>query len=162
MSKTKASSFDSPDASKMWARPGFLLRRLHQIHYGLFFDECGSSITPLQFGMLTVLTELPKGLDIGGLANKLGIDRSNTADIARRLVRRGYATQTIDAKDRRRLLTQITKEGRQFLKQMEAPMRRSQEQLLAPLSATQKAALMTILQTLVQTYNDKGRAKMSI
>ena len=146
----------------MWSRPGFLLRRLHQIHYGLFFDECGPAITPLQFGMLTVLTEIPRGVDIGGLANQLGIDRSNTADVARRLVRRGYATQATDKNDRRRLLTQITKEGRQFLKQMELPMRRSQEQLLAPLSVPQRDALMSILKLLVQTYNDKGRTTMQI
>jgi DNA-binding MarR family transcriptional regulator len=146
----------------MWSRPGFLLRRLHQIHYGLFFDECGSAITPLQFGMLTVLTEFSKGADISALANQLGIDRSNTADVARRLVRRGYATQATDRNDRRRLLTRITKEGRRLLRQMEVPMQQSQEQLLAPLSTTQKTALITIMTLLVLTYNDKGRAKMQI
>ena len=24
----------------LWSRPGFLVRRLHQIHYALFFEEC--------------------------------------------------------------------------------------------------------------------------
>src|SRR6266496_2668773 len=58
-----------PDPSRLWGRPGFLIRRLHQIHYGLFFEECGhATITPLQFGMLTVLAEHPKGIDIGALA----------------------------------------------------------------------------------------------
>jgi len=31
----------SPDMP-LWARPGFLIRRLHQIHYALFFEECAA------------------------------------------------------------------------------------------------------------------------
>jgi hypothetical protein len=32
----------------LWGRPGYLLRRLHQIHYALFFEECaGFDITPV-------------------------------------------------------------------------------------------------------------------
>jgi len=151
-----------PDPSRMWTRPGFLIRRLHQIHYGLFFEECGAAtITPLQFGMLTVLTEHPRGMDIGALAFQMGTDRSNTADVARRLARRGYVEQKTAKDDRRKLVSRITKEGRAFLKKMEPPMQRSQERLLRPLSSEQRVALMTAMRILVRAYNDKGRAKMT-
>jgi DNA-binding MarR family transcriptional regulator len=150
------------DPSQMWSRPGFLLRRVHQIHYGLFFEECGLDITPLQFGLLTVLSENPEGMDIGGLAFQLGTDRSNTADVARRLAGRGYITQKIAKDDRRKLLSSITKPGRLFLKQMERPMLQAQERLMRPLSAEQRVMLMEALRLLVHIYNDKGRAKMQM
>jgi len=153
----------APDPSRMWTRPGFLIRRLHQIHYGLFFEECGhETITPLQFGMLTVLTEHPEGVDIGALAVQMGIDRSNTADIARRLARRGYVKQEPAKTDRRKVVSRITKEGRTFLKRMEPPMQKSQDRLLRPLSSEQRLALIEALRILVRTYNDKGRARMQL
>lgn len=152
-----------PDPSRLWGRPGFLIRRLHQIHYGLFFEECGhATITPLQFGMLTVLAEHPRGIDIGALAFQLGTDRSNTADVARRLARRGYIKQDSAKTDRRKVVSRITKEGRAFLKRMEPSMQKSQDRLLRPLSPQRRAALMAALKILVLTYNDKGRAKMQI
>src|SRR5215471_1741011 len=44
----------------LWGRPGYLLRRLHQIHYALFFEECaGFDITPVQYGLLTTLSLNP-------------------------------------------------------------------------------------------------------
>jgi DNA-binding MarR family transcriptional regulator len=59
----------------LWGRPGYLLRRLHQIHYTLFFEECaGYDITPVQYGLLTTLSLNPN-LDQNSLARELGIDR---------------------------------------------------------------------------------------
>jgi DNA-binding MarR family transcriptional regulator len=150
------------DPSRLWGRPGFLIRRLHQIHYGLFFEECGHGITPLQFGMLTVLAEHPEGIDIGALAFQLGTDRSNTADVARRLAGRGYIKQDTAKSDRRKVVSRLTREGRAFLKRMEPIMQRSQDRLLRPLPAEERATLMSALRLLVRTYNDKGRAKMQI
>jgi len=68
----------------LWGRPGFLLRRLHQIHYALFFEECaGFDITPVQYGLLTTLSLNPD-LDQNSLARELGIDRTNVADVLNR------------------------------------------------------------------------------
>jgi len=54
----------------LWGRPGFLLRRLHQIHYALFFEECaGFDITPVQYGLLTTLSLNPD-LDQNSLAQR--------------------------------------------------------------------------------------------
>ena len=71
----------------LWGRPGYLLRRLHQIHYALFFEECaGFDITPVQYGLLTTLSLNPD-LDQNSLARELGIDRTNVADVLNRLAR---------------------------------------------------------------------------
>src|SRR6266446_4438111 len=68
----------------LWGRPGFLLRRLHQIHYALFFEECaGFDITPVQYGLLTTVSLNPD-LDQNSLARELGIDRTNVADVLNR------------------------------------------------------------------------------
>src|SRR5262245_22870620 len=71
----------------LWGRPGYLLRRLHQIHYALFFEECAEyEITPVQYGLLTTLSLNPN-LDQNSLARELGIDRTNVADVLNRLAR---------------------------------------------------------------------------
>ncbi|KAB2874453.1 MAG: winged helix-turn-helix transcriptional regulator [Pseudorhodoplanes sp.] len=159
--KTKAQA--ERDPSRIWTRPGFLIRRLHQIHCALFFEECSAStITPLQSGMLTVLTEHPDGVGIRELAFQLGTDHSTTADVARRLASRGYIKQHIPKTDRRKIVSQITNEGYAFLKLNEPSMQKSQDILLQPLTSKQRTALMSALRTLVYHYNDKGRAKLQL
>lgn len=48
----------------LWSRPGYLVRRLNQVHYALFFEECGDArMTPVQYGLLSALRKKPRGLD---------------------------------------------------------------------------------------------------
>ena len=85
----------------LWGRPGYLLRRLHQIHYALFFEECaGYDITPVQYGLLTTLSLNPN-LDQNSLARELGIDRTNVADVLNRLARRGLVERRRSPNDAR-------------------------------------------------------------
>src|SRR5439155_1152963 len=86
----------------LWGRPGYLLRRLHQIHYALFFEECaGYDITPVQYGLLTTLSLNPN-LDQNSLARELGIDRTNVADVLNRLARRGLVERRRSPNDARK------------------------------------------------------------
>jgi DNA-binding MarR family transcriptional regulator len=63
------------------SRPGFLIRRLNQIHYAMFLEECRDfNITPVQYGMLTALSVSP-GMDQKALGLAVGLDRTNTADV---------------------------------------------------------------------------------
>jgi len=63
-------------------RPGFLIRRLHQIHLALFAEECVAfGVTPVQFSLLSVLAAQP-GLDQATLAFAVGVDRATTASAA--------------------------------------------------------------------------------
>src|SRR5438046_9479764 len=58
------------------ARPGFLIRRLHQIHLSLFAEECAPfNVTPVQYSILTAVTAQP-GLEQAALAQEVGIDRA--------------------------------------------------------------------------------------
>ena len=42
--------------TSLWERPGYLIRRLHQIHVAIFLDECAEyGITPVQYAVMTAL-----------------------------------------------------------------------------------------------------------
>ena len=72
-----------PAKELLFARPGFLIRRLHQIHVAMFMEEFKSTnITPVQYGLMTAMAALP-GLDQTSLGQEVGLDRTTTA------VRRG-------------------------------------------------------------------------
>src|SRR6266540_3919666 len=108
----------------LWGRPGYLLRRLHQIHYALFFEECaGFDITPVQYGLLTTLSLNPD-LDQNSLARELGIDRTNVADVLNRLARRGLLQRRRSADDGRMVLARLTRPGERLTRKMYRPMRR--------------------------------------
>ena len=52
--KKGAVSDPAIEMGHLWQRPGFLIRRLNQIHVALFFESCkGFEITPVQYGLLT-------------------------------------------------------------------------------------------------------------
>jgi DNA-binding MarR family transcriptional regulator len=142
----------------LWSRPGFLLRRLNQIHYALFFEECREfNITPVQYGLLTALS-IRGRLDQGSLGIELGIDRTNVADVLIRLEARGLLRREPDPTDRRAKLASLTPKGRQLTSRMFASMQRAQDRLLAPLSQKERDAFMTTLVRLIEANNAYGRA----
>lgn len=50
------SPFGQEKYDDLWGRPGYLIRRLHQIHVGLFSEACGGlDLTAVQYAMLSVL-----------------------------------------------------------------------------------------------------------
>jgi len=91
---TKTTSFP------LSARPGFLIRRLHQIHLSLFAEECAAfKVTPVQYSILTTVAAQP-GLEQTALAQEVGIDRATLANVVARLAGRGLVAQACAA-DRR-------------------------------------------------------------
>jgi DNA-binding MarR family transcriptional regulator len=151
-----------PDPAKdlLFSRPGFLVRRLNQIHYAMFFEECKEfNITPVQYGMLTALSVSP-GLDQKALGHELGLDRTNTADVLKRLEERGLVTRQQSAEDGRVKHAFNTAEGEKVTKLMHASMLTAQKRLLAPLNEADKKKFMELLLVLVEANNEFGRASM--
>jgi DNA-binding MarR family transcriptional regulator len=141
----------------LWARPGYLLRRLHQIHYALFFEECaGFDITPVQYGLLTTLSLNPD-LDQNSLGRELGIDRTNVADVLNRLARRGLLERRRSPHDRRMVLARLTPAGEKLTKRMYRSMQRAQERLLKPLVPHERQAFIITLIRLIDGNNHLGR-----
>lgn len=141
----------------LWGRPGYLLRRLHQIHYALFFEECaGYDITPVQYGLLTTLSLNPN-LDQNSLARELGIDRTNVADVLNRLARRGLVVRRRSPNDARMVLARLTRAGERLTRKMYRPMQRAQRRLLSPLLPQERNALIITLIRLINGNNHLGR-----
>jgi DNA-binding MarR family transcriptional regulator len=151
---------DGHATETLWDRPGFLVRRLHQIHVAMFIEECaGESLTPVQFGLLSILAETP-GLDQITLGAELGIDRTNVADVLERLERRGLLTRAVNARDRRMKLATLTARGEACVRRNKPSMRRAQERLLAPLTPGERDTFMKLLRRLAEENNRAGRTRL--
>jgi DNA-binding MarR family transcriptional regulator len=148
----------APPRLPLWSRPGYLVRRVHQIHSALFADECRDyNITPVQYGVLTALLHFP-GSDQVSLGAEVGIDRTNAADVLERLAERGLVKRERSERDRRMMLAYLTPEGEALTRDMHGAMQRAQERLLAPLAPGDRERFMAMLVTLVDAGNDLGRA----
>lgn len=144
----------------LWSRPGFLIRRLHQLHVAVFIEECGDfDVTPVQYAVLSVLYR-GNSLDQVSVAAEVGIDRNNAADVLRRLERRGFVERVASNADRRAKLNRITKAGRAFVEDAHGAMERAQTRFTGSLNARDRERLMDLLQKVMLDNNDSGRAPL--
>jgi DNA-binding MarR family transcriptional regulator len=142
------------------ARPGFLIRRLHQIHLALFAEECAAfGVTPVQFSLLSVLAAQP-GLDQAALAVAVGVDRATTANVVARLDQRGLLRRRPGATDRRVKQMELTAAGHVLLARIDAPARRAHTRTLAALRPAERARFVALLRQLVDAGNAHGRAPL--
>jgi DNA-binding MarR family transcriptional regulator len=148
------------DRFPLWKRPGYLIRRLHQIHSAIFLEECAAfGITPVQYGLLTVLATNPNA-DQVALAYALGIDRTNVADVLRRLERRGLISRVPSRRDRRMVLARLTEEGERLVEAMHPAMAHAQDKLLGVLNRRDHDLFVLTLMRLVEANNRRGRAPL--
>jgi MarR family transcriptional regulator, lower aerobic nicotinate degradation pathway regulator len=144
--------------ARLYARPGFLLRRAHQISAAVFEDECRNvGLTPAQFGVLTVLQASP-GLDQTSLARALGFDKVTVLRVLRGLEARGLAERSRAEGNLRSWSVALTDEGEKLLMQSQKPAERAYDRLMKPLSAEQQAQLVLLLMELTQGLEDRARA----
>lgn len=148
----------SPAKELLFARPGFLIRRLQQIHYALFFEECGAeNITPVQYGILTVVSVMAD-LDQSALGREVGLDRTTTADVVNRLEERGLVERLANPADKRRRHVRLTAKGRRIVEDLRSRMARAQERLLEPLRPAERTMLMDLMGILVEAYGQYSKA----
>lgn len=148
------------DFSNLWNRPGFLIRRLHQIHVAMFLEACdGFNVTPVQFGVLTVLNT-EETLDQVTIASLIGIDRNTAADVIRRLESRGLIERPASVTDKRAKLARITAQGREFVAAVQPAMIDAQRRFTNPLNREENEQLMTLLRKLINENNGASRAPM--
>lgn len=144
--------------ARLYARPGFLLRRAHQISAAVFEDECRTvGLTPAQFGVLTVLRASP-GLDQSSLARALGFDKVTVLRVLQVLEARGLVARTPDPVNRRNRSVTLTPAGTTALELAQKPAELAYGRLMAPLSTEQKAQLVELLQQLTQGLEHEARA----
>ncbi len=144
----------------IWKRPGFLIRRLHQISVAIFINECTTAeldITAVQWGILSIVSEYP-GVGQIEISAELGLDRSNVANVVDRLTKRGLLRQKLSAADQRKKAITITKAGQKLMADLEACALRFQRKLLNPLAENEREIFVELLTRLVQQNNHLGRA----
>ncbi|MBC2769055.1 MarR family winged helix-turn-helix transcriptional regulator [Pusillimonas minor] len=144
----------------LWSRPGFLVRRLNQIHYAMFFEECTEgSITPVQYGILTVLSQNP-WLDQTTIGYELGLDRTTSADVIKRLEDKGLLERRVNPQDKRSRQANITPAGLELMVSLKDSMARAQQRLIEPLSPSNRKLFLSLLTELVEANNQYGRAAL--
>ena len=162
MQESGSTSLRSRKFRDLWNRPGYLIRRLHQIHLGLFAEECrDSDVTPVQFGMLSVLASGDE-MDQMTLSTMVGVDRVSGADVIKRLERRGLLERKNSELDRRARIVRITQRGRDFEKSVRPQMAKAQAKLVESLTEIELAELERIMKKLIAANNNTSRAPLGV
>lgn len=144
----------------IWDRPGYLVRRLHQIHVAMFLETvAGGLMTPIQYGLLSILATRPN-IDQLTIGEELGLDRANVAGILKRLESRKLVSRLIDPENRRRKLCIATARGVALVRRYEQDMKDCQARLLNPLSVTERKVFMDLLSRMVEANNESGRTSL--
>jgi DNA-binding MarR family transcriptional regulator len=145
----------------MEKRPGFLVRRLHQIYTAIYLQECERfGTTPIQSSVMQVLLAKP-GIDQVALASEIGMDRTTTSSVLSRLEARRIVRRDIDSDDRRVNRAFLTKYGSEMLLEMQESINAAHSQLMEPLDRADRTQFLKLLLRLVQANNDKGRSTLS-
>jgi DNA-binding MarR family transcriptional regulator len=141
-------------------RPGFLIRRAHQISQSIFIEECSRlDITSTQFGVLWILGRAGQ-LDQIGIARLLGFDRSTTALVVKLLERRGLIIRSLDSEDRRRHVLRLTDTGKSLQKRAEPLVNRVRERLENPFTSEEAETFSKLLQKFTRAFDETARVPL--
>jgi DNA-binding MarR family transcriptional regulator len=147
-----------PGRTTLFRRPGFLVRRLHQIYVAIYFQNCERfGTTPVQSSVMQVLMSQP-GMDQVALAGEIGIDRTTASTVLSRLEARGIVRREADPEDRRTKHAFLTASGKAMLRDMQTAIETAHKELIKPLDPAGREQFLKQLLCLVQANNDKGRS----
>jgi DNA-binding MarR family transcriptional regulator len=139
-------------------RPGFLIRRLHQIHVALFQEACGDfEVTPLQYSLLSALA-VRKTADQTTLAADIALDRTTTTGALKRLAARNFVERAVDNEDRRARLCRLTPAGAVRLAKIEASARAAHRATLENLNERERAMFIEMMQRIVAAHSNRDSA----
>lgn len=127
---------------------GHLLRRAQQLHASLWAHHVPGEITSTQYAVLTVLALRP-GIDQVRVSRLASLDTSTTAELVRRLVKRGLVDRTRSTEDTRKYVLHLTSTGTEIVRRSTGPALRVNEKLLSSLSAEDAQTLLRLLHALV-------------
>ena len=145
----------------LYARPGFLLRRAHQIAVGIFVEECALyKLTPPQHSTLIVVGHCP-GIDQAALARAVGFDRATIGHVVGGLEARGLLKRQNSNTDRRRKTLVLTAQGRALMRRAAVAIERTSERLLAPLRPENRRTFVAFLLQLAGTLNESSRSPVT-
>jgi DNA-binding MarR family transcriptional regulator len=145
---------------ELYRRPGFMIRRMHQIAVSLFIEETGElGVTNRQYGILFVLEHRP-GIDQISVANLLGLDRSTTGMVLKKLEEDGLVVRSIEVRDRRRHSLQLTRSGKRLLAQLAEPAQRARARVLAAFTPDEQTLFLQLLDKFTRAFNESTRVPL--
>ena len=124
--------------------PGHLVRRAEQVHATLWAGHVADRVTPSQYALLAALAASPD-IDQTAAGEMASLDKSSTADIVGRLVRRDWIVSTRDPADGRRKLLALSPTAVAGLATVTPAVRSVQRELLAPLPVAEQDDLVELL-----------------
>jgi DNA-binding MarR family transcriptional regulator len=157
----RSAGTDISDLNVLYSRPGFLLRRAHQIGVSMFMEETATlGVTTTQYGIMYILRARP-GIDQVTLAGLIGLDRSTTGLVVGKLEDAGFVVRVADEVDRRRKTLKLTAEGVAMMRRLAKPAERAQARVLEPFSAREREQFLALLSRFVETYNGVVRTPLN-
>jgi MarR family transcriptional regulator, lower aerobic nicotinate degradation pathway regulator len=144
----------------VYAKPGYLFRRMQQIAVAIFVEECRAyDLTPVQYAALVAIHSHP-GIDATRLSAVIAFDRSTLGNVIERLVAKRYVTRRSAREDKRVKLLYLTKSGAALLRNIMPSVDRAQARMLQPLKAADRKTLMALLSQLVDLNNEASRVPL--
>ena len=159
MAKREAKSPPDP-LEQLYRRPGFMIRRVHQIAVSLFLEETGRlGITNRQWGILFVLKHRP-GIDQISVAKLLGLDRSTTGMVLGKLEADGLVKRVVGVRDKRRHHLQLTPAGEIMLAKLAGPARRARTRALSAFTPREQTLFLDLLGKFIEKFNATTRVPL--
>jgi DNA-binding MarR family transcriptional regulator len=144
----------------VYAKPGYLFRRMQQIAVAIFVEECRAyDLTPVQYAALVAIHSHP-GIDATRLSAVIAFDRSTLGNVIERLVAKRHVTRRSAREDKRVKLLYLTKSGAALLRNIMPSVDRAQARMLQPLKAADRKTLMALLSQLVDLNNEASRVPL--
>jgi DNA-binding MarR family transcriptional regulator len=138
-----------PRAGRLAVSALHLLHRAGQQAEDLFMRENAvATITPRQYAVLLAVSQ-NEDISQTGLVTATGIDRSTLADVARRLVEKGYLQRKRTRTDARMYAVRLTAKGRDALARTEPSAQRADDKILGTLTSKQRQEFFNILGDIV-------------
>lgn len=160
MSATR-SRVNAAALQELYSRPGFLLRRGHQIAVSIFMTECGRiGLTPPQHSVLIAAGQ-HRGSSQSEIARLLGFDRATIGQVVKGLEARGLLSRDGSSGNRRKKVLELTPEGAAVLKRAARAMERTSARLLAPFNRRERIIFMDLLARLTSRLNVDSRTPLN-
>jgi DNA-binding MarR family transcriptional regulator len=137
-------------------RPGYLIRRVHQIAELYFGEETASfGVTSVQYGALLSIRAQP-GIDQLRLGNAMRCDRTTVSGVVRRLEDKRLIVRRTEEADRRAKALFLTRAGERLLGRIESAVRRAEGRILTGLDAAERRRALALLAQVVRRFEERG------
>lgn len=141
--------------AEIYRRPGFMVKRLHQVATALFLEECGRyNMTPSQYQALCAIHEHP-GIGQSALGKLTSQDRSTVSLVVQLLLDRDLIRRGVNSSDKRSASLRLSESGAQTLREVVPAARRAQDRFLSALPEGKRAEFLALLHRLLDAHGAK-------